>query len=237
MPKLLLVLIIILLFRARLKCFAEKILGRETDDFDFDGFPGAQHEFKFEIGGGKQECFFQNLAAGGTLHISFQVLRGGDGNIIFMLMKPDRNTFDILKSTDPSPKGYLEYGPDTESADYAICVDNTQSRMASKLVYIFIVTHLEEHYTWFTTERKDIRETMSNVTTLVQKVQESVSATVAHQVGSRMHVVRDWYLAIGNNTYIQRWSICQCVVVLISSACQVFFVRRLFRNYNTKTHP
>jgi hypothetical protein len=73
MPKLLLVLIIILSFCTRLKCFAEKILGRETDDFDFDGFPGAQHEFKFEIGGGKQECFFQNLAAGGTLHISFQV--------------------------------------------------------------------------------------------------------------------------------------------------------------------
>ena len=67
------ILIILLFSNSCLKTSGEKVLDRETDDFDFDGFPGSQHEFKFEISGGKQECFFQNLVAGGTLHISFQV--------------------------------------------------------------------------------------------------------------------------------------------------------------------
>ena len=51
----------------------EKILGHETEEFDFDGLPGAQHEFKVEVGAGKEECFFQKVVAGGKMHISFEV--------------------------------------------------------------------------------------------------------------------------------------------------------------------
>ena len=52
---------------------AEVVLGTETDEFDFDGLPGAQHEFKIEVGAGKEECFYQKIVAGGKLHISFEV--------------------------------------------------------------------------------------------------------------------------------------------------------------------
>lgn len=52
---------------------AERVLGTETDEFDFDGLPGAQHEFKIEVGAGKEECFYQKIVAGGKLHISFEV--------------------------------------------------------------------------------------------------------------------------------------------------------------------
>ena len=51
----------------------EKVLGRETDEFDFDGLPGASHEFKTNVAAGREECFFQNIVAGAKLHVSFEV--------------------------------------------------------------------------------------------------------------------------------------------------------------------
>ena len=51
----------------------EDILGVRTDDFDFDGLPGVQHEFKVEVLAGKEECFFQAIKQGAQLHVSFEV--------------------------------------------------------------------------------------------------------------------------------------------------------------------
>ena len=51
----------------------ERVLGQEDDEFDFDGLPGAQHEFKMSVEAGREECFFQKLVQGGKLHVSFEV--------------------------------------------------------------------------------------------------------------------------------------------------------------------
>ena len=51
----------------------EDVLGMKTDDFDFDGLPGVQHEFKVEVLAGKEECFFQAIKQGAQLHVSFEV--------------------------------------------------------------------------------------------------------------------------------------------------------------------
>ena len=51
----------------------EKVLGRENDEFDFDGLPGASHEFKVSVPAGREECFFQNIVQNGKLHVSFEV--------------------------------------------------------------------------------------------------------------------------------------------------------------------
>lgn len=65
--------VIVLFSLLRSEGLAERVLGRETDEFDFDGLPGAQHEFKIEVGAGQEECFYQKIVAGGKLHISFEV--------------------------------------------------------------------------------------------------------------------------------------------------------------------
>ena len=51
----------------------EKVLGVSTDDFDFDGLPGVQHEFKVNVYAGKEQCFFQAIKQGAQLHVSFEV--------------------------------------------------------------------------------------------------------------------------------------------------------------------
>lgn len=48
----------------------------------------------------------------------------------------------------------------------------------------------------------------------------------------RMHVVRDWYKVKTNMSYVQWWSIAQCVIIVLSSVTQVFVLRRLFRTTN-----
>ncbi|KAH9519335.1 hypothetical protein Btru_075285 [Bulinus truncatus] len=50
----------------------EKILGEENAEFDFDGLPGAQHEFKVYVPGNTEECFFQPVAQGAKLHVTFE---------------------------------------------------------------------------------------------------------------------------------------------------------------------
>ena len=65
-------------------------------------------------------------------------------------------------------------------------------------------------------------------------VKNSISDAIIHQAQSRMHIIKDWYLISGNNTYITTWSILQCCVIVISSVCQVYFLRRLFRYTNVK---
>lgn len=53
---------------------SERILGQErTDDFDFDGIPGANHEFKIEVAAGTEECFYQKVPKGGNIHINYEV--------------------------------------------------------------------------------------------------------------------------------------------------------------------
>ena len=51
----------------------EVMFGETNDDFDFDGLPGVQHEFKIEVPPGREECFYQNIKLGAQLHVSFQV--------------------------------------------------------------------------------------------------------------------------------------------------------------------
>ncbi|XP_045163993.1 transmembrane emp24 domain-containing protein 6-like isoform X2 [Mercenaria mercenaria] len=212
--------------------WAEKVLGTETEEFDFDGLPGAQHEFKIEVGAGREECFYQKIVAGGKLHISFEVLRGGDGNLALFLLKMDGPAYDILQKTDQVARGGFQYGPFEQTGPYAICLDNSMSRMASKLVYVFLVTYVEEEWSRYRQEIEDVELTVSNFSASIQTVQESVKETLVHQAQSRMHIIKDWYLITGNNTYIQRWSICQCIVVMMCSGIQVYFVRRLFRGTN-----
>lgn len=49
-----------------------------------------------------------------------------------------------------------------------------------------------------------------------------------YQYMSRSQEARDLNLLIDNNSYVQRWSIVQLVVIAATTVLQVYFVRRLF---------
>lgn len=211
--------------------FAERVLGVETDEFDFDGLPGAQHEFKFEIAAGKEECFYQKIAAGGKLHVSFEVLRGGDQHLHFSVRKPFTK---ILQEVRTKPRWITAIFPEPgdDEGPYALCLDNTASLVYNKLVYMFLVTYVEEEWSQYRQEIESVQLTVYNFTASIQNVQQSITDALVRQAQSRMHLIKDWYLISGNNTYVQWWSICQCVVVMLCSCIQTVFVRRLFKTTN-----
>ncbi|XP_071116277.1 transmembrane emp24 domain-containing protein 5-like [Haliotis cracherodii] len=203
----------------------ETVLGEKVDDeFDFDGLPGVQHEFKFEIAAGREECFFQRAAKGAKLHVSYEVLRGGDRNIDFFLKDPYFNVVDAyyMKTDGAVEKDIIEPGI------YQVCFDNTQSRFGSKLVFFYLVTFVMEQWSKYVMEVTEIQGLASNFSASLSDVEISLNEVKKHQMSSRLNVIRDWYLIMGNNRYVGYWSVAQCAVVVVAAACQVYFLRRLF---------
>ncbi|XP_052226658.1 transmembrane emp24 domain-containing protein 6-like isoform X2 [Dreissena polymorpha] len=209
---------------------SEKVLGVETDEFDFDGLPGAQHEFKIEIGAGREECFYQPIVKGGKLHVSFEVIYGGDISVYLRDATAPQHVPNVDAHVNVRD-GVMLMSAEQAGA-YAICLDNTASRMASKLVYVYLVTYVEEEWSKYRQEIEDLQLTVTNFSETIKNVQQSITDSLVHQASSRMNVIRDWYLITGNNTYVQRMSIAMCLVIVISSCVQVYFVRRLFRYTN-----
>ena len=51
------------------------------------------------------------------------------------------------------------------------------------------------------------------------------------QAVSRQHAVTDWYIIRGSQTYIDRWSMLMCALIVMTSVVQTCVLRRLFRHH------
>ncbi|XP_069114716.1 transmembrane emp24 domain-containing protein 6-like isoform X1 [Argopecten irradians] len=201
-------------------------IAAEYDDFDFDGLPGVQHEFKIEVPAGGEECFHQKVAEGANLHMSFEVLRSGSERLIDIVVKDP--TSYIVEAHYAKSEVTIQHLVKIAGV-YTICLDNQFSRMASKLVYVYLITFVPAEWTKYVQEIEDMNMAVSNFTHSISIVQKSLEEAKLHQASSRMNVVKDWYLILGNNSFIVKWSIAQICVVIFSSVFTVYFVRRLFK--------
>ncbi|XP_076085079.1 transmembrane emp24 domain-containing protein 6-like [Mytilus galloprovincialis] len=216
---------------------AEQILDKQNDDFDFDGLPGVTYEFKIEVYSGREQCFYQKIANGATLHLSFEVLRGSDRLVDVLIWNPNRNILDSKYSVS---QGLFEKVLSVEGI-YTICIDNVASKsmFGSKLVYFYLGTYLMADWDKYLQEIEGVTSTVSNFTRTVSSVQNSIEEVKIHQAYTRMNLVKDFYLIIGNNDYVKWWSIFQICIVICTSGFQVFCLRRLFRvpNISGKSKP
>nr|XP_022339506.1 transmembrane emp24 domain-containing protein 5-like [Crassostrea virginica] len=201
------------------------VSGTADGDFDYDALPGTQHEFKVQVNAGREECFAQKVALGAVFHVQYEVLRGGDRAIDMVVIDPSPN---VVQYESAKTEGYITHKATTEGY-YKVCIDNTPYRFTGKLVYIYIVTYVIEEWAQYMEEIQSVSLTAQNFSRSLVEVQTSIDAVRFHQSESRMHVVRDWYLATGNNNHIMYWSIFQIGVILVTSFFQVFCLRRLFR--------
>ncbi|CAL1531034.1 unnamed protein product [Lymnaea stagnalis] len=206
----------------------EKILGEENSEFDFDGLPGAQHEFKVYIPGQTEDCFFQPVAQGANFHVNFEVLKGGENKVDFYIRDQQWNVMEYqnFQTSGSFSKDNVDAGT------YAICIDNAFSRFGNKLVYIYIVTFVMHEWVAFQQELGEVQLLAVNFSTSLTSVQESVESMINSQTKARFNVVKDWYLSNENNRYIKVWSIAQCVLIVVAAVTQVYSVRRLFRTTN-----
>lgn len=66
----------------------------------------------------------------------------------------------------------------------------------------------------------------------LQTVDGRIGEMLKYQDQSRRQMSKDWYVVDSNHSYIQTWSLAQCIVIFLTSTLQVYFVRKLFEVKN-----
>lgn len=219
-------IIAVLLVCQACSVYSERVMGVDDDEFDFDGRPGATHEFKVEIPGHSEDCFYQPVQEGAEFFARFEVLRGGDGMADFYVR--DMNWQNVEAKQNMRKHEYSIQK--SNAATYAVCVDNPH--YGSKLVYVFIGTFIMQNWADFQMEMRNIHTLARNFSTSIDFVTEQVGEMKKSQVSTRFHLIKDWYLSTSNNYYVYSWSLAQCILVVVSAVAQVYTVRRLFRTVN-----
>ncbi|CAN7987353.1 hypothetical protein HPB47_024358 [Ixodes persulcatus] len=190
---------------------------------------GTSFEFKLHVDAGKEECFYQNVEAGASVYVAYQVLRGGDGQAGFAVRHP--NGQHVLPY-QWRPSAEYEETSATTTGFYQLCIDNSMSHFAAKLVSLYFNSFKRDKWESYVQEIEALGVTVNNFTDVLQKVDGQVGEMLKYQDQNRRHMAKDWYIVDGNNRYVQYWSLAQCAIVVLTSTIQVYFVRKLFEVKN-----
>ena len=207
--------------------------------------PGIAMEYKVHVEAGKEDCYWQYVHPGATLYVSYQVLKGGDGNIGMAVRNPQ------MKVVHPYAwKASSEY----EESDipsggyYSVCLDNQFSRFSAKLVNLYLTTFRYDEWEKFSQELQDMDVTVENFTSTLRQVDQRIqvnffdvitfelnkyiSMQIMRQFQSmtRSGEARDFNLIQDNSAYVQNWSIAQALVVILCTAVQVTVTCVVYRN-------
>lgn len=185
-----------------------------------NGFYDAS--FTFSVPARRMECFYEDFEAGSTIEVQYLVLTGQ--NINFMVKNP-RGAFIVI---DNSNEGWWPLDID-ETGEYAICLDNTLSKLSSKQVFLSMTT------TAGTRDLKpsDSEETMDPIAEeMIKKIDgldQKLSKVVSIQHYLRAREARHRKTVESNDSKVFWWSLVECVLMVTSGAIQVVVIRSLFR--------
>ncbi|KAM7357132.1 p24 family member logjam [Cochliomyia hominivorax] len=214
-------LIVLLIF---FKILAAQIVSQEVPKPWYENLPAVAMDYKVHIDAGKEDCYHQYVQPGATFYVSFSVVRGGDGMAGFavrnpagQIVKPYQWQATAEYTDQVSPGGY-----------YSVCIDNQFSRFAGKLVNIYITVVKYDAWDKYAKEIEELQLNMDNFTAAISTVERNINDMLAYQYHSRNREARDYALVMDNNSYIQTFSLCQIIVIIITCSVQVFFVRKLF---------
>ncbi|KAK3795399.1 hypothetical protein RRG08_000710 [Elysia crispata] len=208
----------------------ENVMGVQDDEFDFDGLPGAQHDFKVFVHAGMEECFFQRVAQGSEFYTRYEVLKGGDKVVDFYI----RDSTGAILNQTTGPDGFFSFH-NVSGGVLAMCIDNVFDHYGFKVVYVYMVSIVMQEWIKYHEELEKVNVLASNFSESLSSVENSIIQMRTSQTKARFFVVRDWYLASGNLYYVGMWSMLQCGLIIFAAVGQVFALRRLFRT--TVTTP
>ena len=152
-------------------------------------------------------------------------MRGGDGKAGFTVRNPSggfalpyqwTESADLDEASVPVP-GY-----------YAFCLDNSPSRFASKLVSLYVASFKRDEWEAYVGDLSGLDVTVANFTTALANVDRNIASMLKSLDHSRRQNSMDFYLLESTSSYVTYWSVVQCIVIMSSSAIQVYFVKKLF---------
>ncbi|XP_015917190.1 transmembrane emp24 domain-containing protein 6 [Parasteatoda tepidariorum] len=197
----------------------------DSETYTFNQNIGVAYEFKIHVDAGKEECFGQYVHPGSTFYVAFQVMRGGDGMAGFAVRHPGGQL--VMPYYWKANAEYEEQSADP-GGFYLLCIDNSLSRFASKLVSMYVNSFKRDKWEDYVKELEAADVTVTNFTETLQTVDGRIGEMLKYQDHSRKQMTKDWYLVDSNHSYVQSWSIAQCFVIFLTSTLQVYFVRKLF---------
>lgn len=204
-----------------------------TDWLSGNDAPGIAMEYKVHVEAGKEDCYWQYVHSGATLYVSYQVLKGGDGNIGMAVRNPQ------MKVVHPYAwKASSEY----EESDipsggyYSVCLDNQFSRFSAKLVNLYLTTFRYDEWEKFSQELQDMDVTVENFTSTLRQVDQRIQIMRQFQSMTRGGEARDFNLIQDNSSYVQNWSMAQIFIVVLCTVVQVQFVKSFFRDPRDKAN-
>merc|ERR1719341_1297758 len=155
--------------------------------------PGIAMEYKVHVEAGKEDCYWQYVHPGATLYVSYQVLKGGDGNIGMAVRNP------AMKVVHPYAwKASSEY----EESDipsggyYSVCLDNQFSGFSAKLVNLYLTTFRYDEWEKFSQELQDMDVTVENFTSTLRQVDQRIQIMRQFQSMTRSGEARDFNLIL-----------------------------------------
>uniref|UniRef100_UPI00358E0746 transmembrane emp24 domain-containing protein 5-like n=1 Tax=Myxine glutinosa TaxID=7769 RepID=UPI00358E0746 len=197
-------------------------------------FPQSQDsDLTFALPAGTKQCFYQELKAGASMEVEYQVIDGAGLDVDFLIASPSG---PVLYTEFRKSEGMHSIEA-KENGDYMICFDNSFSHISSKLVFFEVVLDdVEEDEDkadrpgWMDfvaaddvldMKLEDIQESMNSIKVRLTKSGQMQSVL-------RVHEARDRNLQENNFERVNLWSAVNLVVMLLVAGLQVFTLKSLF---------
>ncbi|ROT81903.1 Transmembrane emp24 domain-containing protein 1 [Penaeus vannamei] len=181
-----------------------------------------------EVKAGTQECFYENVKAGETIDVEYQVIDGGQGDldINFIISAPTGAVLvQDLRRADGNHRTTM-----SEEGDYRICWDNTFSHFNSKTVFFGVVIENEnedDEDLWddgfdSSVTAEDIYEMkVEDIKDAMDRIRNHLTKSRFLQDQLRAFEARDRNVAENNYTKVNFWSTVNIVIMLCTGIIQV----------------
>ncbi|XP_049883150.1 transmembrane emp24 domain-containing protein 5-like [Pectinophora gossypiella] len=200
-----------------------------------------EKDLTFSVQAGRTDCFFQKVLPNEVIDMEYQVIDAthGELDISFQLADPVGR---VIVADYKKPENAHRHTASLEG-DYRFCFDNSFSTFSEKTVFFDLVIDTEDNQEKDYDDDKEMElgntaETymmkVRDISESVSRVRDKVSAARRLQELHSAHEARDRNLAEEMCDRVMSWSMWQIVLMLIVGFTQVFFVRSLFEDSNSR---
>lgn len=199
---------------------------------------GLRQRLKLELHGYEEFCFFQELRKGMNVYTDFYVIRGQEREILFELKSADDKILYSQIVTD----GRFQF-PIEADGPYRFCFDNTKHADSSaheKLVNFYISTNDNFQDPQFEETRRTEHEKSDELESSLEESMRVAFDQLDNYIGDIYHLqdsfanhaMYDMYVIELILERVNFWSTLNMLIILMSCAFQVAFIRNLFENTN-----
>ncbi|XP_039619350.1 transmembrane emp24 domain-containing protein 6 isoform X1 [Polypterus senegalus] len=200
-------------------------------------FRGAdQYDFSIVLPAAGRECFWHFAHQSGHFYFSYEIQWvtgiGKERQVTASVHSPN----GFLLGTSQDYRGQINFQT-RQTGFYQICISNFHNHFGSMQIFLdFGVVYdgfgFEDVKQQQEQEKKIVNDTLDAIKESTFKLHNYVFHMWRYYNFARMRKGADYYLVLSNYNYVNWWSLCQSLVIVLAGVLQLYFLKRLF---HTKT--